>query len=244
MIPVIIPARFGSTRFPEKPLAMILGKSLIERVCESSARAVGRDQVFVATDDSRIESHVNSLGFRSIMTSLDCETGSDRVADAMRALGVSKAVNVQGDEPMVSSTFISEVIEKLRVSKNIINGFGKISDQEDPSSTSLPKIVLRPDGTLIYASRSLIPGDKNNLAPKTALNKQVCVYGFNLDQMNMFGAGFPKTPLEKLEDIEILRFIEMGITVQMLETKEFSLAVDYPHDVAKVERALDLAGLV
>lgn len=242
MIPVIIPARYASSRFPGKPLSNILGKSLIQRVCDLSSEAVGAGSVYVATDHESIAEHVRDLGYQVIMTSEDCATGSDRVADAMRALSFQKAINVQGDEPMVSPSFIKSVAQKLRDSDFIINGIAPIAQEEDPSILAMPKMVTSQDGRLLYASRNVIPAAKSGAVVRNAIRKQVCVYGFNLGLMESFGAGRQKTELEAIEDLEILRFIENGIPVEVMETVEFSLAVDYPEDIERVEVALRAMG--
>ena len=242
MIPVIIPARYASSRFPGKPLSNILGKSLIQRVCELSSEAVGAGSVYVATDHESIAEHVRELGYQVIMTSEDCATGSDRVADAMRALSFQKAINVQGDEPMVSPSFIRSVAQKLRDSDFIINGIAPVAQEEDPSSLAMPKMVTSQDGRLLYASRNVIPAAKSGAVVRNVIRKQVCVYGFNLGLMENFGAGCKKTELEAIEDLEILRFIETGIPVEVMGTVEFSLAVDYPEDIERVEVALRAMG--
>jgi len=238
-IPVIIPARIGSTRFPAKPLAKILGKPMIQWVCELSAKAAGQDNVYVATDSEEIASVARALGYRSVMTSANCLTGTDRVAEAMRRLSLPMAINVQGDEPLLDPELIKRVAERLLVSNGaVVNAASKVTDSEEMSS-SLPKMVLSRSGRLLYASRSLIPGTKESRnSPSQTVHKQVCVYGFHLESLKGFGPQAEKSPLEQFEDIEILRFLEADIPVEILVSESLSVAVDFPEDIAKVESIL------
>lgn len=237
--PVFIPARMGSTRFPGKPLAMILGKSMIQRVCELSELAVGRKNVFVATDSDLIREHVSTIGFQTVMTSEECRTGTDRVADAMRIVGADRGINVQGDEPMVSPLLILRAAEEMEKKETVVNFCTPLSIHEDVASPTIPKVVLDQMGRLLYASRAVIPATKDpSDAGSPMFKKQVCVYGYKLSHLSGFGHGAVKTHLESFEDIEILRFLELGIPVHFLETEFTSLAVDIPDDISRVERAI------
>jgi len=240
LIPVIIPARIGSTRFPAKPLAKILGKPMIQWVCELSAKAAGQDNVYVATDSEEIASVARALGYRSVMTSADCLTGTDRVAEVMRRLSLPMAISVQGDEPLLDPELVKAVAERLLVSNAaVVNVAAKVTEPEEMSSSSLPKMVVSKSGRLLYASRSLIPGSKeSNDSLIQTVHKQVCVYGFHLESLKDFGPKAEKSPLEQFEDIEILRFLEADIPVEILISESLSVAVDFPEDIAKVEAIL------
>jgi len=240
MIPVIVPARMGSTRFPGKPLANILGKPMILWVCEAAAIALGQENVIVATDSKEIADVARESGFDSIFTSPECKTGTDRVAEAMRLMGVMKAVNVQGDEPLIEPELITQVASRLELSSHVLNLASHLSPSENPEDSSIPKLVVAESGSLLYASRSAIPGSKvkGNLTRDQFL-KQVCVYGFNLENLVDFGQNSNKTPLEALEDIELLGFIERGIRVEIIATQSQSIAVDHPRDIRRVELALE-----
>lgn len=237
---MIIPARIGSTRFPAKPLAKILGKPMIQWVCELSAKAAGEENVYVATDSEEIASVVRFLGYKSVMTSADCLTGTDRVAEAMRRLSMPMAINVQGDEPLLDPELIKTVAERLMVSNGaVVNAASRVTDAEEMSSSSLPKMVLSKSGRLLYASRTLIPGTKEaKNSPSQTVHKQVCVYGFHLESLKDFGPQAEKSPLEQFEDIEILRFLEADIPVEIVASESLSVAVDFPEDIAKVESIL------
>jgi 3-deoxy-manno-octulosonate cytidylyltransferase (CMP-KDO synthetase) len=238
---VIIPARFESTRLPGKPLVLIMGKSLIRRVWERSVAAVGANKVFVATDDDRIRQHCNTFGAQVVMTPRDCLTGTDRLFEANKILRADSVINVQGDEPLVNPEDISLIAREHLLNTDIIlNGMGLLSDEVEYRSSTVPKVVTTPARKLLYVSRGPIPSNK-----KSAFYggfKQICVYGFSAAHLEAFGLRGDKTPLEGTEDIEILRFLEMGFDVQMVEVKSPSIAVDVPEDILRVEAALKKSG--
>jgi 3-deoxy-manno-octulosonate cytidylyltransferase (CMP-KDO synthetase) len=239
VIPVIIPARMGSSRFPGKPLAMILGKAMIARVAELSAAAVGKKNVFVATDSSEISMLVEGLGFNVVLTSEFCKTGTDRVAEAMRLIGLQKAINVQGDEPLLDPVTIKLVSEHLSGSDHVVNLSAPLLPEEESSNLAIPKLVCSQSGRLLYASRRSIPGTKTlSTEDLPGIRKQVAVYGFNIENLQSFGPQGLKTPLEEIEDIEILRFLELDIPVYVAHTDAKSIAVDYPQDITRVEAYL------
>ncbi|WP_045860378.1 3-deoxy-manno-octulosonate cytidylyltransferase [Teredinibacter purpureus] len=230
---VVIPARFESSRFPGKPLVDICGKPMIQHVWERCCEAVGGEKVFVATDDDRIESAVNTFGGSVIRTSSGCLTGTDRLAEANRTLNCNFIVNVQGDEPLVSPEHIKNVIESYINSDGaIINAMCKISDEREFRSLTVPKVVCDQSGKLLYMSRSGIPLTKEGDF-KFGL-KQVCIYAFSREHLEFFLSQQKKTPLEEVEDVEILRFLESGYEVNMVEVGSGSIAVDIPDDVARV----------
>ena len=233
---VIIPARFSSTRFPGKPLTPLLGRPMILWVTELCARAVGVDNVYVATDDERIEGVVREAGFSALMTSTKALTGTDRLAEAAQMIDYDIYINVQGDEPLVDSEDIQRAIElKVAHPDKIINGFCWIEPGEDPTNVNIPKVITNERGLMVYISRSLIPGFKDHKNKPTSYKKQVCIYGFTKKELNDFKNYKRKSILEQSEDIEILRFIELGKEVLMYECKAGSLAVDSPEDVSAVE---------
>jgi 3-deoxy-manno-octulosonate cytidylyltransferase (CMP-KDO synthetase) len=158
----------------------------------------------------------------------------------MRELSLPMAINVQGDEPLLDPELIKTVAERLMVSNGaVVNAASRVTDAEEMSSSSLPKMVLSKSGRLLYASRALIPGlkESNDFLSQT-VHKQVCVYGFHLESLKDFGPQAKKSPLEQFEDIEILRFLEADIPVEILASESLSVAVDFPEDIAKVESIL------
>lgn len=237
---VVIPARYGSSRFPGKPLALINGRSLVSRVARCVEGAVPHDHIYVATDDDRIVDEVNRSGFQSVKTSSKCLTGTDRVAEASSMLDYDIVINVQGDEPLISSDDILAVLNaKLDNMDAVINAFSSIDPEMDAESYNIPKVVVSETGRLIYCSRQLIPGSMDPaLRHSLEFLRQVCIYAYTPAQLKFFSSIGRKSTLEQLEDIEILRFLDFGIPVHMVKLTGSSLAVDVPSDVDLVERHL------
>jgi len=231
----IIPARYKSSRFPGKPLALILNKPMIIWVCEITEKALGKENTFVATDDDRIKKVVESYGYNVVMTSDNCLTGTDRLWEVAQKIPADIYVNIQGDEPTLDP---NEIIRFVEVKKNnpdfIINGMTKITEEENPENVNLPKVLVNNKNDLIYMSRLPIPGIKSSGTP--TYFKQVCIYAFNYNELKAYGTCKEKAYYEKLEDIEILRFFDLRIKIKMVETKLTSLAVDIPEDVEIVEK--------
>jgi 3-deoxy-manno-octulosonate cytidylyltransferase (CMP-KDO synthetase) len=218
-------------------LAQLRGTSLIQRTWEQSARAVPPVDVYVATDDQRIAEHCRAFGAQVVMTSSSCLTGTDRVHDAAQQIDADAFVNVQGDEPLIDPGDILAVIDAARRHPDaVVNAMCPIDDEETFRSPNVPKVLAAPDGRLLYMSRGAVPTDK-------ALGfvrawRQVCVYAFAQEALARFASTSSKTPLEQIEDIEILRFLEFGVPVHMVAVSSASLAVGEPDDIARVEAAL------
>lgn len=230
---VVIPARLASTRLPNKPLIDIAGKSLIERTWGQVIKAVAKEKVFVLTDDELIISHCQAKGIQAMLTSKDCLTGTDRVAEFAKHHHFDYYINVQGDEPLMNPNDIGDVISALdNVEEEIINGYAVIDNESDFRSLTIPKVVFRPDGRLLYMSRGAIPNNKKDEFIKAF--KQVCVYAFPKKALLKFASEKNKTHLEEIEDIEILRFLELGYDVKMIKLSSDSIAVDVPEDIEKV----------
>ena len=236
---IVIPARFKSSRFPGKPLVNLLGKPMIQWVAELSAKAVGLENVYVATDDDRIAQVVNKFGYQTVMTSEQCMTGTDRLAEFANKIEADIYINVQGDEPLLNPEDILKVIETKKAYPNeVINGYAVIVESEEPQSVNIPKVIFTEDKRLVYMSRQALPGFKEQKNAPSQFYKQVCIYAFNREELLAYGAFSRKSKLEHSEDIEIIRFLEWNQTVRMVETRPGSLAVDVPEDVVKVEMAL------
>lgn len=236
---VIIPARYASSRYPGKPLVPLLGKPMILWVAELSARAVGQEHVFVATEDERIANVVRAAGFTALMTGSDALTGTDRLAEAATMVDYDIYVNVQGDEPLVDPGDILRCIEVKRAHPDrIVNGYCWIGANEDPESVNIPKVVTTEAGRMVYMSRRALPGFKDARNAPARYMKQVCIYGFTREELEAFVGFGRKSVIEQSEDIEILRFLELGREVMMYECRPGSLAVDVPEDVKGVEAAL------
>ncbi len=236
---VVIPARYKSSRFPGKPLVNLLGKPMILWVSELSAKAVGQENVYIATDDERISKVVTTAGFNAIMTSEQCLTGTDRLAEVANKIQADIYINVQGDEPLVNPKDIVNIIKaKKQYYDEIINGYCSISTDEDPNNVNIPKVIFTEDNSLIYMSRQAIPGYKDEIQAPNQYYKQVCIYAFTADELKSYADFGRKSTLEASEDIEIIRFLEWGKKIRMVKTSPGSLAVDTQEDVAKVEQGL------
>ena len=233
---VVIPARFKSSRFPGKPLAKINGKEMVLHVAEKAEKAIGKENVYIATENSKIANIVKKAGYNVIITSDSCLTGTDRVAEASYEINADIFINVQGDEPMVDPDDIIKVIKLKQDNPNyIINCMSKLHKDEDALDKKIPKVICDLNNNLIYSSRNPIPGSKNSQVNN--IMKQVCIYAFSKKQLHQF-YDTKKTPLEDYEDIEIIRCIEKGMKVKMVEVNKISYAVDYPEDIKIVENEL------
>jgi len=232
---IIIPARYGSSRYKGKPLVKILGREMVLRVADICSKVVTRDKLFIATDNKKIAKVVKMAGYNFIMTSKYCLTGTDRVAQASKKIKADIFINVQGDEPTINQGDIRKIIKaKKKFPNHVICGFDKISNLENPKNKNLPKVVVNSKNDLIYISRSLVPGSKNEIK-NLKFFKQVCIYGFNKSQLFNFGDRKKKSQVEKIEDIEILRFFEINQPIKMVKLKSGSVAVDEIQDVKKAE---------
>jgi len=235
---IVIPARLQSTRLPEKPLIEIMGKSIIQRTYEQCLKAVDKELVYVATDSERIFKHCQSLGMNVLMTSDTALTGTDRVREVVKRIKAKYYINVQGDEPVFNPEDINTLLAKIKpINDNsiIINGFASIKTENEFNSPSVPKVVFKPNGDLLYMSRSPIPGNKSHKFNKAW--RQVCIYAFPYEVLINFNS-VKKTLLEEEEDIEILRFLELGYKVRMIELSSQSIPVDLPEDIIKVQNYL------
>ena len=242
---VVIPARFKSSRLPGKPLKKIAGKPMLKRVydrCEETNL-----DVMVATDNESIAEYCESENIDFIMTSPDCLTGTDRVAEVSDRLNYSGYINVQGDEPFVSPKDILAVEKEMQVGdkREVLCGMCRIDNLDHYYSPHVPKVIFDEDrgdhsGRLRYISRAPIPAVKKDYPPpKNDMWKQVCIYGFQnwhlkefTDTYNTQSLENPnKTRLEFIEDIEILRFVEKGIPVRMMKLKGSAMSVDTEDDL-------------
>lgn len=235
----VIPARYKSSRFPGKPLVDLLGKPMILWVAELAAKALGREQVYVATEDERIAGVVRDAGFEAVMTSDRALTGTDRLAEAARQIEAEVYINVQGDEPLVEPEDIRLVRDRKLTAMNfIVNGYCPLAPEEDPDNVNIPKVITNERGRLVYMSRKTLPGYKDPTMAPQSYYKQVCIYAFTGEELRAFAQFCRKSELEACEDIEILRFLELDKQVLMVETGGGSLAVDVPEDIPPVEAAL------
>lgn len=238
---VVIPARVGSSRLSAKPLLDICGKPMIAHTYARALEAAPAEKVYVATDSAEIVEACRAIGAQAVMTSDTCLTGTDRVAEFAEQIPAEVYINLQGDEPLMEAANITAVIHaSLEAPDRIINGWGWITDEAEFRSRTIPKVVLREDGRMMYMSRAPIPGTKTDSF--TFSRKQICVYGFPREALRAFAARGAKTAHEASEDIEILRFSEMGWDVQMIELSGESVAVDTFEDLERVRQIMATRG--
>ena len=235
---IIIPARWKSSRFPGKPLEKINGVPMLERVVSICNKAVVSKKVIVATDDNRIKKFCISKKINFLMTSSSCLTGTDRIIEiAKKTLKYKNFINVQGDEPLLDPKELQKFINySIKNSKEIIIAKCLI-DKDKFFEKNIPKIVTDNNDNLLYISRGSIPMTKDGLYQKAY--GQVNLYSYPIKVLMMKGLKNKKTKNEKIEDIEILRFIEKGLNVKVLKMKKPTQPVDEKKDIRLVEKILN-----
>ena len=250
-IVAIIPARFGSTRLPGKPLLEIHGKPMIQRVYERVRRARRIDRVLVATDDERIAEAVRSFGGEAVLTSCSHTTGTDRLAEAARSSDAEIIVNVQGDEPMLDPDGIDAAVATLVDDPGLpmTTLSLPLRDVDEMLSPSVVKVVTDLRGDALYFSRSPIPHSRLEATdgPRAAaaaaiagglVRKHVGLYGYRRDALLRFAA-LPPSPLERAEGLEQLRALENGMRIRVVQMDgEGGVAVDTPQDLERVRELL------
>jgi len=235
----VIPARFASTRFPGKSLADLGGKTVLRRCYEQVTKAVDPMYVCIATDDARIAEECKRHDMKYVMTSIDCLTGTDRVAEVARSIPSDWYINVQGDEPFLDPEGVRQMLRELDHAESdvsVFNACAPIAVEEDFRSVTVPKVVTSLNGDLLYVSRGAIPTTKS-LEFRTA-KRQVGLYAFRAHALQAFAAKGKKTPMESLEDIEVLRFLELGFRVRMIDVAENGIAIDTPGDLERARQFL------
>ncbi len=238
----VLPARYGSMRFPGKPLAPILGRPMIQWTYESVSRCPDLDDVLVATDDQRIHDAVSAFGGKAVMTSPNHQTGTDRIAEAIQADPADLVVNAQGDEPLVDAGVISRLIAMMRSSGaemgTVAVPFGKTG--RDPQDPNAVKVVVDRNGMALYFSRSLIPYPRaGGVAVEPLLHWGL--YAYRRDFLETF-VKWPVGRLENCEKLEQLRALENGARICVLVTEVQPSGVDQPSDIAHVEELIRARG--
>lgn len=236
---VIIPARYSSTRFPGKPLALILNKPMIQWVYDASRLAENIDDVYVATDDKRIFDVVLSFGGKALMTSDKHTCGTDRLAECVDILDLDDndiVLNVQGDEPLANSVLIQDLLNCFE-DKEVYMGTlkKKINSEEELKNPNVVKVICDAFDYAIYFSRFSIPFERNKYTG--SYYKHVGAYGYKtwfLKRMSKMG----KTKLELAESLEQLRVIENGYKIKVNETLVETIGVDSPENIQQVEEKI------
>lgn len=241
----IIPARYASTRFPGKPLAMLGGKTVIQRVYEQAAKVL--DNVYVATDDKRIFNAVAAFGGNAVMTSPNHKSGTDRVEEAVRKTGkkFDVVINIQGDEPFIHESQITTVCRCFDDEQTMIATLGRpftdkntINDLENPNS---PKIVCDNNGFAMYFSRSVIPyirnTEKHNWINNFNYLKHIGLYAYRSNVLEEI-TRLPQSSLEIAESLEQLRWLQNGYKIKVGITDTETIGIDTPEDLKKAEMFL------
>ncbi|MBQ6202655.1 MAG: 3-deoxy-manno-octulosonate cytidylyltransferase [Prevotella sp.] len=242
----VIPARYASTRFPGKPLAVLGGKTVIQRVYEQVASILG-DMTFVATDDERIYNAVEAFGGRAVMTSPNHKSGTDRIEEAVRKIGgdCDVVINIQGDEPFIQKTQIEEIIRCFDDAETQIATLGKPFDKEQDfaavENPNSPKLVVDNRGYAMYFSRSIIPfirgKEKAMWMDSFPFVKHLGIYAYRTQVLHEI-TQLPQSSLEIAESLEQLRWLQNGYRIKVGLTDVETVGIDTPEDLQRAEEFL------
>lgn len=246
----IIPARYASTRFPGKPLAMLGGKTVIQRVYEQVKECF--DDLYVATDDQRIADCVKGFGGNVVMTSENCKNGTERCLEAYRNLGMDcdVVVNIQGDEPFIQRTQVEALMacfdsEETDIA-TLVKPFEKEDGLERLECPNSPKVVMNMDGFAIYFSRSVIPYlrgvDKSEWLDKHTFYKHLGIYAYRVKALGEITTLAP-SPMETAESLEQLRWLENGYKIKVGVTNIETIGIDTPEDLERAKEFASSIGL-
>ena len=240
----IIPVRYGSTRFPGKPLAMISGKPMIQHVYENTSKTPGLSRVIVATDDPRILETAKSLGGEAVLTSKKHASGTDRLAEVAKKIKAEWVINVQGDLPFIRPQTILRTLKPLRQSRSIPMGTARtpIFCKEEWLNPNVVKVVTDRQGFALYFSRAPIPYVRDAEASKGEIwgYRHVGIYVYRRDFLLKF-ARMRQTELERVERLEQLRALSHGYRIRVADVDEPSVEVDTPEDLQRAEEYLTTA---
>lgn len=241
----IIPARYGSSRFPGKPLALLQGRPLIQYVFEQARQAPGLDDLWVATDDPRIADCVQGFGGQVLLTRPDHPSGSDRLAEAAQILRLAPqdiVVNIQGDQPIFPRELIGRLAEPLRQSPQVmmVTPMRRVTDLEQGLNPNMVKVVFDQWGRALYFSRSLLPFWRDG--GELYFYKHIGIYAYRVEFLQKF-IRLPPGRWEEAEKLEQLRALEHGYPIHLVETAEDTVEVDTPEDLARAEAFLQGLGI-
>ena len=235
----VVPARMAASRFPGKPLAPLCGRPMIEHVYRRAAACPLLDEVVIATCDEVVAEAARRFGARAVMTAAAHERASDRVAEAAEGDEAAIIVMIQGDEPMIEPSMIAAAIEPLRADRSIAcaNLAAEIGTEAELLDPNTIKVVMDAGQRALYFSRQPVPTRSEPAFAPGPWFKQVCVIPFRREALESFRR-LPQGPLERAESVDMLRFLEHGIAVQMVRTETATHAVDTPEDLRLVERLM------
>jgi 3-deoxy-manno-octulosonate cytidylyltransferase (CMP-KDO synthetase) len=226
----LIPCRYESSRFPGKPLALLLGKSMIQRVYEGIRQAKLVDRVIIATDDEKILRTAEAFGAEATMTSPGHSTGTERVAEVARKLEVPLIINVQGDEPLVTGEMVDALVRSLQDERMpMASLMAKVHDLNLIDDPNIVKVAVDKQGTALYFSRAPLPYRASDF-----FYQHIGVYAFQRKFLLKF-VKMGRSRFEEAEKLEQLRALENGYKIRMVEVAQATLSVDTPEDIIKVE---------
>ncbi len=234
----VIPARYASSRFQGKALALLGGRPVVQHVYERACRARKLDQVFIATDDARIADAVQAFGGQSVMTSTKHASGTDRIAEAVSGLDVDVVVNIQGDEPFISPRAIDQTVEPFESQPDLdmTTLMLPITEESELRDPNVVKVVVDRQGYALYFSRSLIPHPRRQ-AQRSA-RQHIGLYAYRKDFLLQF-AKLPTGELEQTEALEQLRALENGHRIRVIEAEDYSgVSIDTREDLCRAARLL------
>ncbi|MBI4668125.1 MAG: 3-deoxy-manno-octulosonate cytidylyltransferase [Elusimicrobia bacterium] len=253
---IIIPVRWGSSRFPGKPLAVIKGKTMLQRVWEIAKSVKNASSAWIAADDERIIRHAGEIGGQAVLTSPDCANGTERVLDAVKKLNLNSEIyiNLQGDAPLTPSWIIEALIEKMsgdpqcliatpaaRLKSKNIEKMRQMANEGRAGGTT---VVFDKTGRALYFSKSLIPYLRDSKAPDQPVFKHLGIYAYTEDALEKW-VSLPEGVFEQAEQLEQLRALEhrLPIEVVIVDTRGRTLwSVDNPQDIGAVESILEKEG--
>lgn len=237
----VIPARYGSTRFPAKVLAPLAGKPMIEHVWQKAKQAKEIDQIIIACDHPEVLKVAQQFGAEAVMTDPNHASGSDRIAEVIKNLSVDIILNVQGDEPFIHPALIDGLALLLKNDPACKMGtvIKPINDKSEFNNPNVVKVVVDAQGYALYFSRSPIPYNRNAIIPDgLIMYKHLGLYAYRKDFLLQY-TRWPKGVLEQTEQLEQLRVLEHGIKIKTMVTDYESIAVDTPEDLNKAEQFLN-----
>ena len=234
----VIPARYQSSRFPGKPLALIAGKMLVQRVWEQAKKAKELNDVIIATDDERIQKASESFGARVVMTPVDCNSGTDRLAVVARFAETRAGcfVNIQGDEPLIPPKLIDALVQAMKndCKASVVTACFPLENSL-ADNPNVSKVALDENGYALLFSRSPIPYARTKF--HSGYLKHLGIYAYRRKPLLQFSK-WMQTTLEIAESLEQLRFLEKGYKIKVIASDEDSFGVDVPEDVKKIEELL------
>jgi len=254
-ITAVVPARYGSTRFPGKPLAVVRGVTMLQRVWACAMAANGVDRVVIATDDDRIAEAAAAFGAETVMTDIDIPTGTDRALAAVKdaAIQPTHVINVQGDAVLTPPWIIDAVARTLRANPDVAiatpavrltaDAYAQLLEQKKVSPASGTTVTFDLNGNALYFSKNIIPYVRT-VSDHPPVYRHIGMYGYRLDALQRY-VTLPESPFEKVEKLEQLRALENGMSIRVVQTDyqgRTHWSIDSPEDLVEAEKLIDKEG--